>query len=146
MDIARVKRAIKAAIDVAGIDRLDTYAHTPGSVVVPCVYPTNVTIDPNGAGADFRGSDTAEVVLRVLTSAADDLDGQLALDEYLSRTGPNSIRAALETARGGPGEYALDGAADDMHVVRIDGYRIYTEGTDEFFGAEITVRVIGEGE
>ncbi len=146
MDIGRVKRAIRAAIDAAEIDHLDTYAHTPGSVVVPCVYPTNVTIDPNGAGASFGGSDTAEVVLRVLTSAADDLDGQTLLDEYLARTGPKSIRAALETARGGPGEYALGGAADDLHVVRIDGYRLYTEGTDEFYGAEITVRVIGEGE
>ncbi len=142
MDIRAVKRALADAI--RGIDRLDVYAFTPGSIVVPCAYVGEVEVDPLqafGAGCDF-----ADVKIRVLTSAADDEAGQADLDELLSRTGDRSIRARLEAARGAPGESALGGLADDLAVVRINGYRMYTEGTDEFYGADITVRVLGDGD
>jgi len=135
-----VRRALADAI--RGIDGLDVFHYTPGSVVVPCAYLADVEIEPN---TTFRGEDDHTFTLRVLTSAADDESGQDLLDEFLSRDGSRSIRAALETARGANGEYALGGAADDLNVTRVGAYRTYTEGGGTYFGGEITVRVIGGG-
>lgn len=135
-----VRRALADAI--RGVDGLDVYHYTPGSVVVPCAYLAEVEIEPN---TTFRGEDDLTFTLRVLTSAADDESGQDLLDEYMSRTGERSIRAALETARGANGEYALDGAADDLNVTRGGAYRQYTEGGSVYFGGELTIRVIGGG-
>lgn len=136
-----VRRALAEAL--RGIDGLDVYHYTPGSVVVPCVYVADVEIEPNFT---MGGDDDMTFTLRVLTSAADDEAGQDLLDVFLSRTGDRSIRVALETARGAPGEYALDGAADDLNVTRVGAYRIYTEGGSSYMGGEITVRVIGGGD
>jgi hypothetical protein len=135
-----VRRALADAI--RGIDGLDVFHYTPGSVVVPCAYLADVEIEPNFT---MGGADDHTFTIRVLTSAADDESGQDLLDELLSRDGSVSIRAALETARGASGQYALDGAADDLNVTRIGAYRQYVEGGGTYFGGEITVRVIGSG-
>ncbi len=49
-------------------------------------------------------------------------------------------------ARGEPGELALGGLAHDLYVSRIDGYRMlsYADDAAQYYGADITVRVIGE--
>jgi len=142
MDIFTVKTELAAAVRAADIPHLDAYAYAPAKPVVPCFYAGEVTIDPNGSfGA---GHDVAEVTCRVLVGSSEDADGQMLLDQYLSRTGEHSIRAALLAARGEPGEAALNGAADDLSIVRIDGYRMLTDSSNEsFYGADITVRVLG---
>ncbi len=45
---------------------------------------------------------------------SDDAEGQRLARQAASSTGSASILAALEAARGAPGERALDGAADDL--------------------------------
>lgn len=142
MQIARVKRELAAAVEAAGIARLECYGFSPSAPAVPAFTVGAVVIDPN---TTFGGADTAEITCTVLTSMADDLDGQDLLDTLLSRDDPQSIRAALLAARGEPGELALNGAADDVHVLRIDGYRMVAYGGDDstYYGADITVRVIG---
>lgn len=142
MNISQVKAELVAAVRAADIPQLDCYPFAPAKPSVPCFYTGEVVIDPNGSfGA---GCDIAEITCRVLTSAADDADGQALLDLYLSRTGDHSIRAALLAARSEPGEFALNGAADDLNIARIDGYRMLTDsGNESFYGADITVRVIG---
>lgn len=135
-----LRKALADAIrDITG---LDVFHYTPGSVIVPCAYVADVEIDPN---LSFGGEDDATFTIRVLTSLGDDEAGQDLLDEFLSRDGDRSIRAALETARGAPGEYALGGEADDLHVTRVGAYRTYTEAGASYFGGELTVRVIGSG-
>lgn len=144
MQIATVKAAIRDAVIAAEIPELDCYSYVPDNPSVPCFYPGEVTIDPNQT---FGGSDSAEITCRVLVSAGDDADGQALLDQYLSRSGPYSIRAALNAARGAPGELALGGAADDFVITKIDGYRmIPTPNQELLYGAQITVRVIGSEE
>jgi hypothetical protein len=141
MDVSLVKAELAAAVAGAGIPNLDCYAYAPASPSVPCFYAGEVTIEPNNT---FGGSDVAEVTCRVLVSTADDADGQLLLDRYLSRSGTYSIRAALLTARGAPGQLALNGQADDLSIVRIDGYRMLVDSDNgSYYGADITVRVIG---
>lgn len=139
MEISEVKQALADA--VSGIAGLNCYGYSPSAPSVPFFSVGEVVLDPNQT---FGGSDVAEFTCRVCTSAADDRDGQLLLDQLLSRSGAMSVRAALFAARGLPGQEALDGAADDVVVLRIDGYREIQYGNNEsFFGAEITVRVIG---
>lgn len=142
MRISQVRRELAAAVKAASINRLTCYGYTPSAPTVPAFVVGPVTIEPNNT---FGGSDTAEITCTVVTSMADDKDGQVLLDDLLSRDGDKSIRAALLNARGAPGEYALNGAADDLSIVRIDGYRqiVWSDDSATYYGADITVRVIG---
>lgn len=143
MNIAQVRRELAAA--ARGIDNLTCTGYVPDTVSEPHWYAGEVEIDVNNAFAR-GGYDKARVTCRVLVSRADDQAGQQLLDEYLSRTGDKSIRAALNTARGAPGEAALNGACDDFSIERIQGYRMYQVGEVQYFGAEIIVMVLGPGE
>jgi hypothetical protein len=142
LNYSLVKRELAAAVKAAGIARLNCYGFSPAAPTIPAFTVGPVTIEPN---VTFGGSDTAEFTCTVLVSQADDKDGQTLLDDLLSRDGEKSIRAALIAARGEPGDFALNGAADDLSIVRIDGYRLINWGGEEatYFGADITVRVIG---
>lgn len=143
MQLAVVKAELAAAVEAASIPELDVYSFVPDAPHPPCFYPGECTFAPNNAFGN-GGFDIVDITCRVLTSAADDKDGQARLDKYLSRSGEYSIRAALLAARGAPGELALNDAADDLKIVRIDGYRMITSSTGPaFYGAQIVVQVIG---
>jgi hypothetical protein len=140
-----VKQAIANAVAAAEIPELDCFPFVPAEPPIPSFYVGEVTLDPNQSFAPTPGGhDEADIVCRVLSSAADDADGQARLDDYLSRSGPYSIRAVLNAARGLPGQLALGGTCDDFVITRIDGYRmIPTSNQGAAYGAQITVRVIG---
>lgn len=152
MDISVVKTALAAAVRVAdinipGVGRLECYNHSPATPNVPAFTCGAVAIDPLGTfGQGGPGMETLDFTCSVLTSTAEDDAGQQLLDKLISKTGDYSIRAALLAARGAPGELALDGAADDCWVTRIDGYRMLSYGGEDanYYGADITVRVIGD--
>jgi hypothetical protein len=152
VEISVVKAALAAAvraadINIPGVGRLECYAHSPASPNVPAFTCGQVAIDPLGTfGPGGPGMESLDITCSVLTSTADDDGGQQLLDKLISKDGPYSIRAALLAARGEPGEAALDGAADDVWVVRIDGYRMlqYADEGAQYYGADITVRVIGD--
>lgn len=151
MDISVVKAALKTAVDAAGINipgvgKLECYAHSPATPNVPAFTCGAVAIDPLGTfGQGGPGMETLDFTCSVLTSTAEDDAGQQLLDKLISKDGPYSIRQALIDARGAPGADALDGAADDVWVTRIDGYRMLSYGGEDqnYYGADITVRVIG---
>lgn len=142
MHYSTVKQELANAVRAAGIPKLNCYGYSPAAPTVPAFTVGAVTIEPNNT---FGGSDVAEFTCTVVVSSAEDKDSQALLDDLLSRDGAKSIRAALMAARGEPGEYALNGAADDLSIVRIDGYRSLTwsDEASTYFGADITVRVIG---
>jgi hypothetical protein len=140
-----VKQELANAVTVANLPDLDAYPFTPSEPHPPCFYAGEVVIDPNKSfGPTPGGHDEADIICRLLVGAADDADGQKALDRYISRSGPYSIRVALLAARGAPGAFALNGAADDFAITRIDGYRMIPGPNGvAYFGAQITIRVIG---
>lgn len=141
MDYSLVKQELAAAVAAANIPNLDAYSYLPSMPHLPCFVATEVSINPN---TTFGGCDTAEITCSIFVSGADDLDGQRLLDQLISRDGAYSIRAALLAARGAPGEAALNGAADDLSIERIDGYGLINAGDNNlYYGANITVRVIG---
>jgi hypothetical protein len=147
VDISAVRDAIadaaRAVVMPAGTQKLTATGYAPDAVTTPAFYVGDYTITYDKAYK--RGQDEIEFTGAVLVSRSDDLSGQKTLDKLLSGSGPTSLKTAIEAARGAPGEYALGGAADDLHVTRVQSYRWYEVSGVQYLGAELTIRVIGEG-
>ncbi|GIJ51321.1 hypothetical protein Val02_82070 [Virgisporangium aliadipatigenens] len=140
MEISAVRKGL-AAVVAAAIPELNCFGYVPNSIPEPAFVAGEVEVDFNKAMN--RGLDQVSVRCRVLVSRAEDEAGQALLDAYLSGSGPESIRAAIE---GTPGvSQTLGGVCDDLVVERIRGYRMYTVAGTEFYGAEFLVTVIGKG-
>ena len=147
MQISPIRDAIADAARTvtlpAGIGKLVCTGYVPDSVVTPCFYVGEVEI--NFDKAMGRRLDELLFTCRVYSSRSDDRAGQRIIDSLLSGAGPASLKAAIEAARGGPGEMALGGLADDIHVQRVQGYRWFEHGTSTYLGAELVLKVIGDG-
>lgn len=137
MDISAVRLALATQCDDVvdpGGRKLHCLGFVPTSVPEPCFYAGEVEIEPN---VTFGDDEEILIRCRVLVSMADDRQGQLRLDKFLSRTGSSSIRAAIMA------DQTLGGLVDTLVVEKITGYGMYEIGVDRFFGAEIPVRIWG---
>ncbi|MFJ8743422.1 hypothetical protein ACIRL2_29105 [Embleya sp. NPDC127516] len=147
MQISAVRAAIATAARAVVLPKIAGHltcsGFTPDAVIEPHFFvgEYNITYDK----AFGRGQDEVEFTARVLVGRADDRTAQAHLDAMLSGGGPASLKQAIEAARGAPGEAALGGLADDLHVVRVAGYRWYEHAGTQYVGAELTIRVIGDG-
>lgn len=148
MDISAVRGAIADAARTvtmpAGTAKLTSTGYATDAVTTPQFYVGDYTITFDQTFR--RGQDEVEFTGAVLVSRSDDLSGQRTLDALLSGSGLASLKTAIEVARGAPGEYALGGLADDLHVTRVQSYRWYEVNGTQYLGAELTIRVIGEGD
>jgi hypothetical protein len=142
MNVGSIREALATTVKTA-IPGLNCYGYCPDSIPEPCFYVGEIEIDFDRAFG--RAMDEMRLTCRLLTSRADDRAGQAALDAYLAGSGASSVKQALEDARGAPGQAALGGLCDDLHLTRVQGYRWYLVGQVEYYGAELIVRVIGEG-
>jgi hypothetical protein len=147
VQISAIRDAIADAARVvvlpAGIGKLVCTGYVPDSVVAPCFFVGEV--DVNYDKAMGRGMDELLFTCRVLAGRADDRSSQRILDAMLSGAGTASLKVAIEAARGAPGEMALGGLADDLHLERVQGYRWYEHQGSSFVGAELAIKVIGDG-
>jgi hypothetical protein len=147
MQISAVREALadaaRAAVLPDGLPKLTCSGYVPDAVIAPHFFVAEYEQDFDKAMA--RGLDELVFTARVLVSRADDQSAQRLLDSMLSGSGPASLKAALEAARGAPGEYALGGLAHDLHVMRVQGYRWYEHAGSTYVGAELMIKVIGEG-
>ncbi|OSZ58670.1 hypothetical protein OQI_20400 [Streptomyces pharetrae CZA14] len=135
--------AARAVVLPTGVAKLTTTGYVPDSVQAPHFFVGEYEQAYDRAMA--RGLDELTFTCRVLVSRADDRSAQRILDDMLAGAGPASLKAAIEAARGAPGEYALGGLAHDLHVQRVQGYRWYEHAGVSYVGAELTIKVIGEG-
>jgi hypothetical protein len=135
VDLVRVRAGLATA--AGRIDGLNATPHAPAAVSAPAFYPGESEIDYDQTFA--AGVDDMTITCYLLTSIAEDRDGQALLDEFLGR-GEKSIKAALEFDR------TLGGACSDSCVRKMRGYRQYGSGTDTFYGAQIIVRAVGQAE
>lgn len=136
-----MRQRLAGAVDsVTSAPSLAVFGYVPDSIPEPAFVVGEVEINPNNS---FGGFDEARVTCYVLTGRQDDRAGQKLLDQFLSRTGAASVRAAILAARGAPGSPALSGAADDLNIESISGYRFYRFGDVPYYGAAITVKVVG---
>ncbi|MCO4699310.1 hypothetical protein LRR80_05404 [Streptomyces sp. RO-S4] len=147
MQISQVREAIAGAarsvVLPSGIGKLTCTGYVPDAVVAPCFFVGEVEVTYDRAMA--RRLDELLFTCRVLAGRADDRSSQRIVDALLSGAGPASLKAAIERARGEPGEMALGGLADDLHLQRVQGYRWFEHGSATYVGAELVVRVIGDG-
>ena len=147
MEISPIRDAIadaaRAVVLPDGIATLTCSGFVPDSVSAPHFFVAEYEQDYDKAMG--RGLDELMFTTRVLVARADDRAAQRILDGMLSGSGPASLKAAIEMARGGPGEYALGGLAHDLHVTRVQGYRWYEHAGSTYVGAELMIKVIGEG-
>lgn len=133
MDVDLVAERLAAAgATVQGILRADAFV--PDSVSEPHLY---VGEWAESYDQTFGGLVDAEVQIRVLVSRTDDQAGQKLLRQFMRRTGPTSVKAAIEA------DPQLGGACDDLHVRQVRGHRQYQVGNDRFYGAEWVLRVLG---
>ncbi|WP_327413232.1 hypothetical protein [Streptomyces sp. NBC_01233] len=147
MQMSAVREAIAAAarevVLPSGLPKLTCHGYTPDSITAPCFFAAEYSLEFDKAMG--RALDEAELTCRVLVGRADDVSAQRTLDALLSGSGPASLKAAIEAARGAPGEYALGGLAHDLHVTRVQGYRWYEHQGTQYVGAELIIRIIGDG-
>lgn len=147
MQISAIRSAIAdAAREVtvpAGTRALTCTGHLPDSITEPHFFIADVSIEFDRAMN--RGLDSLELTARILVGREDDLSSQSILDALLSGSGSGSLKAAIEAARGAPGESALDGLAHDLRVERVQGYRWFEHAGITYVGAEMIIRVIGAG-
>ncbi|MGJ5897969.1 hypothetical protein ACSCBZ_39385 [Streptomyces niveiscabiei] len=147
MQISAVREALaeaaRAVVLPAGIPKLTCSGYVPDAAIAPHFFVSEYEQDFDKVM--HRGLDEVVFTTRILVGRADDQAAQRLLDSMLSGSGPASLKAAIEVARGGPGEYALGGLAHDLHVMRVQGYRWYEHAGSTYVGAELMIKVIGEG-
>lgn len=149
MDVRAVRQGVADAINEAAIvvngHPLTAFSFVPAEGPTPFAY-----VQLEGVSFDktfHRGLDEIELTLMVMCSISDDQSGQEQLDALLSGSGSSSIKAAMEAARGAPGESALGGAADDVYVDGTDSAPRWFDWSDgkKYYGCGLKVRVIGPG-
>ncbi|WP_241837851.1 hypothetical protein [Streptomyces sp. CB03234] len=138
-----IATAARTVVLPAGAGKLTATGYVPDAVAAPHFFvgEYSVTFDR----AMRRALDEVEFTCRVLVGRADDKAAQKTLDALLSGSGAASLKVAIEAARGAPGQYALGGLAHDLHLMRIQGYRWYEHQGTQYIGAELVIKVIGEG-
>jgi hypothetical protein len=143
MDVDLICQRLAETVQAYGIAGLTPLEYVPDAVEPPVFYVADVIIDYEQT---FGGDPDVTIVCRVLTSKGDDRAGQKLLRSYMASTGATSVKAAIESGRGDPGQAALSGACDDLHVRRLQGHRVYIVGEKSYFGAEWLVHIIGDGD
>jgi hypothetical protein len=147
MQISAVREALataaRAVVLPDGLPKLTCSGYVPDAVTAPHFFVAEYEQDFDKVMG--RGLDELTFTTRVLVGRGDDRAAQQLLDAMLSGSGPASLKQTIEAARGAPGEYALGGLAHDLHVMRVQGYRWYEHAGSTYVGAELMIKVIGEG-
>ena len=144
MDLTLVTdRLAIAAATVTMTPALTSIGYVPDSVDEPMGFCADTEIEFDKTSG--RGMDKYTITYRVLVSRTDDRASSAYLDALMKGTGVTSLKAAIESARGGPGSGALSGAADDLHVTRATARRWYVHNGVTYLGGELTIVVIGSG-
>ncbi len=142
MNLNSVAEALAALVrPVTGIMRSDDTV--PDAAVPPHFYVGEVQqiLRAGDPANTFGGKAAVTFVCRLLVGHTSDASGQRKLRTFMRESGATSITAAIE---GTPGvAQSLGGLCDDLFVPRIQGHRMYTIGTNKYYGAEWIVRVFG---
>lgn len=144
MNIAAVRQEIADAVNaMTGPVTCFPYVPSDGDTPFAYVQVESLTYDRTMR----NGSEELILTLMIMVSRADDLTGSVLLDDLIWSGGDLSLKTAIEAANGGPGEHALNGYADFVHVTGTDAPPRWFEwgnGT-KYLGAGLRIRVIGSG-
>lgn len=139
MDVGTIKTRIAEAVATV-TPKLNTYAFQPAtgtSITPPCFYTGEVDVTYDTTNA--RGADQLLLSCYLITGASFDEPAQKLLDAYLKGSGAASLKAAIEA------DSTLGGACFDCQLMSIRGYTEIKFGSGTYWGAELTLRVVGDG-
>lgn len=131
---------VNTAIVVPGYDTsLSCIPRMDPRVTPPAFCTAQVEINPHFT---HKARDEAFLTTYVFTGTVESDEAQGKLDDYLSKSGNTSIRAAL-LAYCGSRASAVGGNVELMTIQRIEAYRAYDLDPAPLFGAQIVLRLIG---
>jgi hypothetical protein len=142
-EVGAIKDAMVSSFRTAMPKGIEVYHGVPNNMDLPCLCVGEVQITPSQTMGNASGPGMEQMVITVsvFTGTVEDESGQRLLDALISRKG--KVRAALWAMRGAPGQSALGGAADDLHLFDISGYGMISVGDNgTMYGATLSVRVI----
>lgn len=124
------------AVRLATITGLHPYAVHPASVIVPAAIVRAVGEDYHQAMGGNGGHSVVRCEVKIVVSVAAGWDlASVALDPYLSRTGTDSIRAAIEADK------TLGGIVDTLTVQGWQDYDDDVINDETFLIATVLVEV-----
>lgn len=137
LDVSAICERIAEAANT--VDGLTCSAYVPDAINEPHFFVAEPVIDYDRT---FGRTADLELTCRLLVGRQDDEASQRLLRGYISTGTAASVKDAIEAARGGPGQPALDGAADDLWVRRVERPRWYQHAGDSFVGVDIVIKVV----
>lgn len=129
--LTQIREAVADAL--AAIPDLNTYPVVPDAAATPAAYVEPSTEPFWEYDQDFDGSEDFHLLVTVLTSRVDANAGQEAVDAYVSRTGPESVKAAVEA------DPTLGGLVSDCHVTAARDYGILTLQGIDYYGCRFSL-------
>lgn len=135
--LSGIRSAVADAL--ASISGLNVYQRAPGSPNVPAavVIPGEPAVAYDSSMA--RQSDTYEIVVRLIVSAADDDASQDALDAYIAGSGDRSVKAAIEA------DTTLGGEVFYVRVTQVRAYGDFEHAGVTYLGCEFVVAAEADG-
>lgn len=121
------------------VDGLTCSAYVPDAVNEPHFFVAEPEISYDRT---FGRTAELEVTCRVLLGRQDDEAGQRLLRKYLSTGNAESLKDAIEAARGGSSQPALGGAADDLWFRRAERPRWYEHNGTQYVGVDVQIKVV----
>jgi hypothetical protein len=127
--ITELRAGIKT--NLATINGLRTSDYQPDSINPPVaiVFPVSLNYDETF----HRGMQTYTFAVQVIVGKVSERSGQSAIDSYVSSTGANSIKLAIESDK------TLSGKAFDLRVTDMRNYGELIVGEVNYLSAEFVV-------
>lgn len=148
MDITAVHQAISDAVNTAALQgstlQVTATPHMPLYPTVPHFYPHSwrILYDRTFGGEQYKGMNELTTTWHLCLSLTDDESG-FSEATRLAGSGESTIREVILAARGGPGEDALGGAAEDLRLVSASGPNSVDIGDLHLLVIEFPISVIG---
>jgi hypothetical protein len=131
VDVNAVRVALAAAL--ADVPNLRAYSFVAPKIEPPAAL---VAVGSGFYDDDFDASMTARFGVMVLVARADDRSGQKSLDAYISSTGAQSIKAAVEA------DITLGGEVSSAKVVGWNDPQEYEIAGVSYLGVEFDVEAL----
>lgn len=129
-----------ASIDIvtAAVPSLSGYKHVVPALVLPAImaFPPDEFTYGDTFDGGLSGNATLLYVLRLYVSRTQDGNDQMQLNTYISRTGAESVIAALEA------NPRLGGTCADAQVIQAANYGNWPVGSQTYLGVELRIRVL----
>ena len=141
MDIAAIRAVLETRLKTA-LDgtKGQTVAYGDGNPTPPSLVVLGQDESEYDTGGMGEGQDDLVLVIQAYAGATSERAAHILIDKMLASSGPNSVKAAIETER--PAPVTLGGLVSYARVTKHSGIQFYTlrNGT-EVIGAQFTLEL-----